>query len=56
VIHGDSDGIVPFEVSGKRTHEAISGSELVLIEDAPHGVTVSHKAEWNRHVLAFLAK
>jgi pimeloyl-ACP methyl ester carboxylesterase len=56
VIHGDSDGIVPFEVSGKRTHAAISGSELVLIEDAPHGVTVSHKAEWNRHVLAFLAK
>lgn len=56
VIHGDSDGIVPFEVSGRRTHEAISGSELVLIEDAPHGVTVSHKDEWNRHVLAFLAK
>jgi pimeloyl-ACP methyl ester carboxylesterase len=21
VIHGDADGIVPFEVSGKRTHE-----------------------------------
>jgi len=56
VIHGDSDAIVPFEVSGKRTHEAIAGSELVVIEGAPHGVTVSHKEEWNRHVLAFLAK
>ncbi|KGJ72454.1 bromoperoxidase [Cryobacterium roopkundense] len=56
VIHGDSDIIVPFEVSGKRTHEAISGSELVLIEDAPHGLTLSHKDEWNQHVLAFLAK
>ena len=56
VIHGDSDAIVPFEVSGKRTHEAIAGSELVLIEGAPHGVTVSHKEEWNRHVLSFLAK
>ncbi len=32
VIHGDSDAIVPFEVSGKRTHESISGSELALIE------------------------
>ena len=30
VIHGDSDGIVPFEGSGKRTHEAIDGSELVV--------------------------
>ena len=56
VIHGDSDAIVPFEVSGKRTHEAIAGSELVVIEGAPHGVTVSHKEEWNRHVLSFLAK
>ena len=56
VIHGDLDNIVPFEVSGKRTHEAIAGSELVVIEGAPHGLTVSHKDEWNRHVLAFLAK
>ena len=56
VIHGDSDNTVPFEVSGKRTHEAISGSELVLIEGGPHGVTVSHRDEWNRHVLEFLAK
>ncbi|TFB54842.1 alpha/beta hydrolase [Cryobacterium sp. Sr3] len=56
VIHGDSDTIVPFEVSGKRTHGAIAGSKLVVIADAPHGVTVSHKDEWNQHVLAFLAK
>jgi len=56
VIHGDSDAIVPFEVSGKRTHEAIAGSELVVIEGAPHGLTVSHRDEWNEHVLAFLAK
>ncbi|RPE74347.1 MULTISPECIES: alpha/beta fold hydrolase [unclassified Frondihabitans] len=56
VIHGDSDAIVPFEVSGKRTHEAVANSELVVIEGAPHGVTVSHKDEWNEHVLAFLAK
>ena len=56
VIHGDSDGIVPFEVSGKRTHEAVSHSELVVVEKAPHGLTVTHKDEWNAHVLAFLAK
>lgn len=56
VIHGDSDTIVPLEVSGQRTHEAIAGSELVVIEGGPHGVTVSHREEWNRHVLAFLAK
>lgn len=56
VIHGGSDTIVPFEVSGKRTHEAITGSELVVIENAPHAVIVSHTQQWNEHVLAFLAK
>ena len=56
VIHGDGDGIVPFEGSGARTHEAIPGSELVLLHGAPHGVIVSNPDEWNAAVLDFLAK
>lgn len=56
VIHGDGDGTVPFEGSGARTHEAIPASELVLIAGAPHGVNVSHAAEWNAALLEFLAK
>lgn len=55
VLHGDSDGTVPFEGSGKRTHEAIEGSELVLIAGAPHGCNVSHPEEFNRALLDFLA-
>jgi pimeloyl-ACP methyl ester carboxylesterase len=54
VIHGDSDGIVPFEGSGKRTHDSIQGSELVLIEDAPHGLNLSHAEEFNSALLEFL--
>jgi non-heme chloroperoxidase len=56
VVHGDSDAIVPFEVSGKRSHEAIAGSELVVIEGGPHGVNATHPAEFNKAPLAFLAK
>ena len=56
VIHGDSDGIVPFEGSGKRTHEAIDGSELVVVDGAPHGLNVSHAREFNEALLAFLRK
>lgn len=56
VIHGGSDATVPLEGSGQRTHDAIAGSELVVIDGAPHGVTVSHADEWNRAVLEFLAK
>jgi non-heme chloroperoxidase len=54
VIHGDSDATVPFQGSGKRTHDALSGSELVVLEDAPHGCNVSHAAEFNRALLTFL--
>ncbi len=56
VIHGDSDVIVPFEVSGKRSHELIAGSELVVIEGGPHGINASHAEQFNAALLAFLAR
>jgi non-heme chloroperoxidase len=55
VIHGDADAIVPLEASGARSAKAIPGAELVVIEHGPHGITVSHAAEWNAAVLKFLA-
>ncbi|MBS2938144.1 alpha/beta hydrolase [Nocardioides sp. J2M5] len=56
VIHGDSDGIVPLEGSGQRTHEAVAGSELVVVGGAPHGFNVSHADEFNRALVDFLAR
>jgi pimeloyl-ACP methyl ester carboxylesterase len=56
VIHGDSDGIVPLEVSGQRTHESIPGSDLVVVADGPHGINTSHAEEFNRALLEFLAR
>lgn len=56
VIHGDSDAIVPFEVSGKRSHEAIENSELVVIEGAPHGFNATHAGEFNKALIDFLGK
>jgi len=55
VIHGDSDAIVPFEVSGKRSHEAITDSSLVLVEGAPHGFNATHAEQFNRGLLDFLS-
>ncbi len=55
VLHGDSDGTVPFEGSGKRTHAAIAGSKLVVLADAPHGCNVSHVDAFNKALLDFLA-
>lgn len=56
VIHGDSDATVPFEGSGRRTHEAVAGPELVVVQDAPHGFNVSHAQEFNAALLEFLER
>ena len=54
VIHGDSDAIVPFEASGKRVGQMVDGAEVVVIEQAPHGLNVTHAGEFNQALLGFL--
>ncbi|MBC7397736.1 MAG: alpha/beta hydrolase [Bdellovibrionales bacterium] len=54
IIHGDSDGIVPFEASGKLAHEQIKGSQLCLIKGGPHGMNTTHAEEFNKNLISFL--
>ncbi len=54
VIHGDSDQIVPLEVSGARTHQAVRNSALHVIKNGPHGCNLSHAQEFNHALIAFL--
>jgi len=54
VIHGDADAIVPLEVSGQRTADALENSTLVVVENGPHGFNVSHAEEFNKALLDFL--
>jgi pimeloyl-ACP methyl ester carboxylesterase len=56
VIHGDSDRILPLPITGKRTHEAVKGSRLVVVEGGPHGIIWTHADIVNRELLAFLAQ
>jgi len=56
VLHGDSDAIVPFEVSGERSHELIPDSELVVIEGGPHGLNASHPGQFNEALIGFLRR
>ena len=56
VVHGDSDAIVPFEVSGQRTHEAVAGSELRRASRADRTGSTPATEEFNAAVVAFLAK
>jgi non-heme chloroperoxidase len=54
VVHGDEDRILPISATGLRTHAAIPGSELVVVNGAPHGLLWTHAAEVNAALLAFL--
>ncbi|QYA25755.1 alpha/beta hydrolase [Gramella sp. MT6] len=54
VVHGDADQIVPIEISGKKSAELIANSEYHVIEEAPHGLVLTHTAEFNKILLDFL--
>lgn len=54
VIHGDSDAIVSLEVSGQLSHEAVAGSQLVVIEGGPHGLNATHPEQFNTALINFL--
>lgn len=56
IVHGDSDRIVPVEVSGRRTHAAVKGSRLEVVAGAPHGLTWTHAEHVNRVLLEFLRR
>ena len=54
VIHGDSDAIVPIEVSGQRAAESLPDAELVVVEGGPHGLNATHVDEFNSALLDFV--
>jgi len=54
IIQGDADRILPFLATGKRMHEAMKGSRLVVIKDGSHGIPWTHAEEINRELLDFL--
>ena len=54
VIHGSNDQVVPFETTGKVAAEMIQGAQLKVYDNAPHGFAVTHQAQLNSDLLAFL--
>ena len=56
IIQGDADRILPIDITGRLLNEALEGSRLVVLQDAPHGIPWTHAAEINREIMAFLAQ
>jgi non-heme chloroperoxidase len=54
VMHGDADRVLPISATGTRTHEAIKGSQMVVIEGAPHGLLATHADDVNKALIGFL--
>ncbi len=56
IIHGNQDRICPFSASGQRTHQFIKGSQLVVLDGAPHGLLWTHAEQVNQALVDFLGQ
>jgi non-heme chloroperoxidase len=54
VIQGDADTSAPLPLTGKRTAELIPNCRLVIYENAPHGLYLTHRERINNDLLAFI--
>src|SRR3954454_12180235 len=54
ILHGTADRILPIDGQGRRLHAALPDARYVEIEGGPHVMCVTHAAEVNRELLAFL--
>jgi non-heme chloroperoxidase len=56
ILHGKADRILPIDGQGRRLHAALPDARYVEIDGGPHVMCVSHAAEVNRELIAFLAQ
>lgn len=54
VIHGTEDKTVPIAITARPAASAISGSQLIEYEGAPHGLFVTDKKRLNDDILSFV--
>ena len=54
VVHGNADQIVPIEIAGKKSKDLIPNAKYEVIKDAPHGLVITHKKEFNKILIDFL--
>ncbi|MBZ5675041.1 MAG: alpha/beta hydrolase [Acidobacteriia bacterium] len=53
-IHGDDDQIVPIVAASPLAAKIVKGSTLKIYLGAPHGLTTTHRDQFNADLLAFL--
>jgi non-heme chloroperoxidase len=53
ILHGTADKSCPLAMTGERTAKLIPGARLEVVEDAPHGLTLTHAERVNAELLKF---
>lgn len=54
IIHGKADETVPMATSAQQAAELIPNSKLMVYDDAPHGLNITHADQLNNDLLDFL--
>ncbi len=54
IIHGEDDQIVPIGDSAMLSSKIVKDATLKVYPGAPHGLTTTHKEQFNNDLLAFL--
>ncbi|HEX5265027.1 MAG TPA: alpha/beta hydrolase [Phenylobacterium sp.] len=54
ILHGSRDVSAPVDMTGRPTAAGIRGAQLKVYEGAPHGLFVTHMAQVNRDLEAFI--
>lgn len=55
IVHGDADQIVPIKASALLSAKLIKNSTLKIYSGAPHGISQTHKDQFNADLLAFIS-
>jgi non-heme chloroperoxidase len=54
ILHGDDDQIVPIGAAALMSSKLVKNSTLKVYKGAPHGLTDTHKEQFNKDLLEFL--
>ena len=54
IIHGEDDQIVPIADSALLSSKIVKGATLKIYPSAPHGLTTTHRDQFNADLLAFI--
>jgi len=54
IIHGDADVSAPLFLTGQKTAQLISGSQLKIYQGAPHGLFITHRDRLNQDLVNFI--